>query len=140
MPIGGTTVLALKLSKTTIRIDDLGDGARSAILMASILLTLDNTAVLMEEPENHQHPGGLRAIMNFVLKVAKDKKLQLFISTHNIELLSILHKLCKTMGLEFKTFFLERDDEGRVDVRTLKRLDVDTLLKLGLDPRFLDVI
>ena len=44
------------------------------------------------------------------------------------------------MGLEFKTFFLERDDEGRVDVRTLKRLDVDTLLKLGLDPRFLDVI
>jgi len=140
MPIGGTTALALKLSKTTIRVDDLGDGARSAILTASILLTLNNTAVLMEELENHQHPGGLRAVMNFVLKVAKDKKLQLFISTHSIELLNILYKLCKDAGLGFKTFFLERDGEGKVDVRALKRIDVNTLLKLGLDPRFLDVM
>jgi len=140
MPIGGDKVLALKLSKTTVRVDDLGDGARSAILMASILLTLDNTAVLIEEPESHQHPGGLKAVMNFVLKVAKERKLQLFMSTHSVELLKILQKLCKDVGLRLKIFFLERNVEGFVDVRVLERIDINTLLKLGLDPRFLDVV
>lgn len=140
MPIGGDTVLALKLFKTTVRVDDLGDGARSAILMASILLTLDNTAVLIEEPESHQHPGGLKAVMNFVLKVAKERRLQLFVSTHSVELLRILQKLCEDVGLRLRTFFLERNVEGVVDVKVLERIDVDTLLKLGLDPRFLDVV
>ena len=140
MPIGGDKVLALKLSKTTVRVDDLGDGARNAILMASILLTLNNTAVLMEEPETHQHPGGLKTVMDFVLRAAKERKLQLFMSTHSVEFLKIIHKLCDDIGLGLKIFFLERDTDGFVDVRSMEHVDVDTLLKLGLDPRFLDVV
>lgn len=140
MPIGGDNVLALKLSETTVRIDDLGDGARNAILLASILLTLNNTAVLIEEPESHQHPGGLKTVVSFILKTAKERRLQLFISTHSIELLRILHKLCSDVGLKLRTFFLERNHKGIVDVRVMEHIDVDILLKLGLDPRFLDVI
>lgn len=140
MPIGDDKVLALKLSKTTVRVDDLGDGARNAILTASILLTLENTAVLIEEPENHQHPGGLKTVMEFVLKTAKKKKLQLFLSTHSIEFFNILRKLCNDIDLKLKAFFLERNTKGVVDVRTLDYIDIDTLQKLGLDLRFLDVI
>jgi len=140
MPVGRDKVLALKLPKTTVRVDDLGDGARTAILLASILLMLNDTAVLIEEPESHQHPGGLKTIMNFALKMAKERKLQLFMSTHSTELLKILRKLCEDVGLSLRIFFLERDSKGFVDVRVLERIDVDILLKLGLDPRFLDVV
>ena len=140
MPIGGTNVLALKLSNTTVRIDDLGDGARNAVMIASILLTLNNTAVLIEEPENNQHPGGLKTLIEFILKSAKERKLQIFLSTHSIETFRILDKLCDDIGLRLKTFFLERNKDGLVDVRSMERVDVDTLIKLGLDPRFLNVM
>ena len=74
MPIGGMNVLAVKLSETTVRVDDLGDGARNAVLIAAILLTLRNTIVLLEEPESHQHPAGLKVLLDFMIRVAKEKK------------------------------------------------------------------
>jgi len=140
MPIGGVHVLALQLSKTTVRVDDLGDGVKNAILVSATILPLEKTAVLIEDPEIHQHPGGLATLMDFTMRIAKKKHLQLFISTHSIELVRIVNKLCSEIGLECKTFFLERSSDGIVDVRTLEKVDVDTLLKLGLDPRLLHII
>jgi len=140
MPIGGIHVLALQLPKTTIRIDDLGDGIKNAILASATMLPLEKTAVLIEDPEIHQHPGGLATLMNFTMRIAKEKHLQLFISTHSIELVRIVNKLCGEIGLECRTFFLERSGDGIVDVRILEKIDIDTLLKLGLDPRLLHII
>lgn len=140
MPIGDDYVLALKLSRTTVRVDDLGDGVRSALLLVSIFSVLDKALVLMEDPELHQHPGGLAVLMRFVLKVAKERRLQLIMSTHSIEFVNIVRRLCDELGLRLRVFFLERSSDGVIDVRVLNGVDVDTLLKLGLDPRFLDVI
>ncbi|MHC1637258.1 MAG: AAA family ATPase [Candidatus Nezhaarchaeales archaeon] len=90
MPIAGAFTLALKLSRTTVRVDDLGNGTRAAILLASILSTTGNTIMLIEDPENHQHPKGLATIMRFTLKMAKERELQLLMTTHNIELIDML--------------------------------------------------
>ena len=79
--------------------------------------------------------------MRFALKLAKDRGLQLFISTHSVELVDIVRRLCEELGLGFRVFFMERDySSGVVDVRVLESLVVDVLQKIGLDPRMLYVI
>ncbi|MCD6368808.1 MAG: AAA family ATPase [Thermoproteales archaeon] len=140
MPIAGGYSLALQLSKTTVQVDALGDGARSAILLSSVLATMEKGVALIEDPENSQHPGGLVVLMDFALNVAKRKGIQVFVTTHSLELVRILGRLCSELGLGVKVFFLERSNEGVLDVRVLERADTDLLLKLGLDPRFLHVI
>jgi predicted ATPase len=137
----GGIVLALTLANTTVEVDALGDGARMAIMLASTLALASNTAILIEDPEVHQHPGGLATLMRFALKLAKDRGLQLFISTHSVELVNIVRRLCEELGLGFRVFFMERDySSGVVDVRVLEGFDVETLQKIGLDPRMLYVI
>ena len=137
----GGFVLALMLANTTVEVDALGDGARMAFMLASTLALASNTAILIEDPEVHQHPGGLATLMRFALKLAKEGKLQLFISTHSVELVNIVRRLCEELGLGFRVFFMERDySRGVVDVRVLESLEVDVLQKIGLDPRMLYVI
>lgn len=138
--VGEEFTLAVVLTNTTIRLDDLGDGAQNAVLLASILVTLDNTMVLIEEPENHQHPGGLVKLLEFILKTAKRKNLQLFITTHSIELLKFMEKLTKGVGLKLRTFFVERSSDGIVETRVIEPTDTELLTKLGVDPRLLYIL
>jgi len=139
-PMDGSYYLMVKFPDTVVRIDDLGDGARSALLLTSILIGVENTAVLIEEPEAHQHPGELYTVLNFALTTAKRKRLQLFITTHSIETIIITKELAKRNNLSFKLFFLERIAQGVVDVRALDSVNLDIVKMLGLDPRFLYVI
>jgi len=139
-PIDTSYYLMVKFPDTVVRIDDLGDGARSALFLTSILIGVEDTAVLIEEPENHQHPGGLYTVLNFALNVAKRKRLQLFITTHSIETIVMTKELAKQNNLSFKLFFLERNTQGIVDVRALDDVNLDIIRGLGLDPRFLYVI
>ena len=123
-----------------MRVDDLGDGAKNAIIYVAALLTLRNTAVLIEEPETHQHPAGLATVLSFMLKIAKQNNLQLIITTHSIELIKIVQELVRKHELPLKIFYLERTENGIVDVRELKKIDLQILEKLGLDPRFLYIL
>jgi len=136
----GPYVLALRLPRTTLELDALGDGARMAVLISSALALVKSTAALIEDPEVHQHPGGLATLTRFVMRMAKERKLQLFITTHSVEFVGIAKKVCEDLGLRLKAFFMERDPSGMVDVRSLESFDVEVLQRLGLDPRLLHVL
>ena len=137
LPIGNTYLLALQTSQTTVRIDDLGDGARIAILASLLLLASNPTIVLIEEPENHMHPAGLKSFITFVLKLAKNKNFQLLMSTHSIELISITQKIAENLNIKTSTIFIERDTNGTVASRNFSLEDTELLRKLGIDPRLL---
>ncbi|MCD6489101.1 MAG: AAA family ATPase [Desulfurococcales archaeon] len=128
--------LFLKLPHTSISIDVLGDGARNAIGLTAPLLLAKDTIVLLEDPEIHQHPGGIGVLMRFILNMVKKNNIQLIMSTQSIEYVRITLRLCKDLSISAKTFYIEREN-GELHVRMLKELDVDTLMKLGIDPRFL---
>ena len=132
--------LAIQTKDTTVRIDDLGDGARAAILTALVAVTLTNTAFLLEDPESHQHPKGLAILMDFLLEIAEKHSLQLFITTHSIELIHILSQLAQRHGLNTKIHHITRNHDGTVDTRTLATADIKLLEDLGLDPRFLEIL
>ncbi len=140
IPLGNEYVLALQLSKTSVRIDDLGDGAKIAIITGLMLLAYKPKILLMEEPENHMHPAGLETYMRFVLEIAKEIGMQVLISSHSIELVKIVRKICSDLGLELSMHFLERSEDGELSTRRLSAIDSEVLEKLGLDPRFLYVV
>jgi len=137
---GGVIQLMAKLPRTSIRVDDLGDGARYAIVMVMVAALAQNTALLLEEPESHQHPGGLAKMLDMLLSLARENRTQLFITTHSVELVRLAEALGKEKDLEVATFFLERDEGGHVDVRKIEPGDRDLLASLGLDVRFLDIL
>ncbi|RLI82778.1 hypothetical protein DRP04_03195 [Archaeoglobales archaeon] len=137
---GKTYQLAVKLPWTTLRVDDLGDGARYAILLLMIAALSKNTALLIEEPENHQHPSGLAKTLDMFLTLVRQNNIQVFITTHSLEFLMLLRKISEEKKIDVEIYFFERDKQGRVYVRELTSENVDVLEDMGFDPRFLDLI
>ncbi|RLF25004.1 MAG: hypothetical protein DRM97_02730 [Thermoprotei archaeon] len=136
IPIGDEYCLALQTSETTTRVDDLGDGARAALLSSLLILAYRPTLVLIEEPELHMHPAGLYTYMKFLLKLMKQFNAQLIASTHSIELVQITEALAKELNLDFTVKFIERE-KGVLKARSFSSDDIEMLRKLGIDPRLL---
>ncbi|HEX69474.1 MAG TPA: DUF2813 domain-containing protein [Candidatus Bathyarchaeota archaeon] len=132
--------LAVKLSRTIKFVDDLGDGAKYAIVLAMVATTMHDSLLLIEEPECHQHPGGLAKVMDVLLRLVKRNNLQVFMSTHSRELCLIVEKLAEEHGVDVATFFIERGEDGEVSARMISAEDRKILEMLGLDIRFIDVI
>lgn len=140
MPFGDKYQLAVKLPKTTIRVDDLGDGARYSMIWIMVAALADGTAILIEEPENHQHPSGLVKSLEMLLDIVNTNETQLFITTHSLEFIKLLEKIAEEKKIDVKTFFIEMDKEGRIESRAITPKDSKILAKTGLDMRFLNIL
>lgn len=140
MPYDERFQLAAKLPETTTRIDDLGDGARYSIIWIMVAALAGRTAILIEEPENHQHPGGLAKSLEMLLHIVNTNKTQLFITTHSLEFIKLLERIAEEEGIDVKTFFIEMDETGKIESRVITPRDSEYLTKMGLDVRFLDIL
>jgi hypothetical protein len=140
MPIGDVFQLAAKLNKTTVRVDDLGDGARYSMIWMMVAAIARNTAILIEEPESHQHPGGLIKSLEALLDLTKRNNVQIFATTHSLEFIKFVERIAEERKLGISTFFIEMDEKGRVTSRNITSEDSQYLAKMGIDIRFLDVI
>lgn len=74
----------------TIPYEFMGDGFKSVV---GLLWELkrhegDSSVILLEEPENHMHPGYIQELVDFLIEISINTDLQLFISTHNIDFIS----------------------------------------------------
>ena len=128
--------LMLDTSETSIRVDDLADGARSALLTAMLIYASKPRLVLVEEPEIHMHPGGLYTYLRFLLRLAKEMEFQVILSTHSIELIQFVEEISREMNVDTTIQFIERE-KGIVEVRRITSKDSELLRKLGIDVRFL---
>ncbi|RSN74956.1 MAG: hypothetical protein DSO07_09045 [Thermoproteota archaeon] len=124
--------LMVGFSDKAVRIDDLGDGARVSLVIASVLSTVSNTAALIEDPEVHQHPAGLEKLLNFVLKVADSNNIQLFITTQSLDFLRTLLFIYPS---NCKIFALRRDNEGNLGCRQFTLDEIEDLLESKVDIR-----
>ena len=52
-------------------------------IIVSALLSQEGSLLIIENPEAHLHPGAQSRIMEFLIKVVKEKKLQILIETHS---------------------------------------------------------
>lgn len=135
-PSDGGYYLMLQTARTAIRIDDLGDGARAALLTTTLILAYKPTVLLIEEPELHMHPAGLYAYMKILTKLAKEMGFQVIATTHSIDLIQIAQALSQEVGIDVSAIYLERE-EGILKARNFAAEDVELLKKLGIDIRLL---
>ena len=137
-PIAGGYYLMLQTAETAVRVDDLGDGARSALTTAMLVLAYKPTVVLIEEPELHMHPRGLYVYMKFLMRLAKDMDFQVIASTHSVELVQIAQMVSQELGVGMAAFYLERE-AGILKSRSFSPQDLEVLRKLGIDVRLLHI-
>ena len=135
IPIGPETVLALQTGTTTVRVDDVGDGTRSAILLALLVLGVRPSVLLLEEPETHLHPAGLATLLDFLLTLSREEGFQVIASTHSIDLVHIASSLARQHGVKLSVVYLERARDGRLESRPFTLDDVEALRELGVDLR-----
>jgi 5S rRNA maturation endonuclease (ribonuclease M5) len=139
IPISPTTEgfrLALPTQDVSLHVDEMGDGVKYATVILSLCFLLKDTAFLIEEIESHQHSGAIAKLIPKLVEIANQRNIQLFLTTHSIEVMKVLSQLPEEYDIHF--FHLE-NKRGEIDVRHLGRnIDVKLLLDLGVDVRYLE--
>ncbi|MDN3551005.1 ATP-dependent nuclease [Mucilaginibacter aquaedulcis] len=114
-----------------ISIHDLGDGIQGIISLLFPVFTAPNSSwVIIDEPENHLHPGYQ---LIFIQALAgndflRKKDLKYFITTHSNHILS--ESLLTTTGLE--VFVFKRRDERSSYITSINGNERNTLEMLGV--------
>lgn len=68
-------------------LDDQGDGMRSFIGLALLVMARPPGVLLIDEPEAFLHPGQARALGRWLGEAARDRDLQVLVATHDRDLL-----------------------------------------------------
>ncbi len=94
----------LRYSWGSMPVDVAGDGVRSLIRIALELAGRPESLILLEEPEAHLHHGALDLAARAILQ-AVERKVQVVLSTHSVELLdALVREADESMLAEFATF------------------------------------
>lgn len=130
-------------------LDTWGSGAQHVVKILAPLIMLSETAsvedpgiVLWEDAEMALHPHIATKLMCEVLTIIKNKPIQLFITTHSIELVASLTDLVRSMRKRKRSFsniiraFRLRIDDGKLIASRFAYDHLTTWLDGGLDPRF----
>jgi len=70
----------------------LGDGSKAIIgLLWSISSKeISDRVILLDEPENHMHPGYIKELLKILIRFSKEFNIQFFIATHNIDFINMI--------------------------------------------------
>jgi hypothetical protein len=135
MPFPAQTRLVAALPHTGVAVDWLGDGMRYAVNILALGVLLKGTALLVEELETHQHPESLRKLTQTLFELAKQQELQLFLTTHSLELIDYAMQAAEEKGINLKLYHLSLDQEGLLKATPFPQPDAKLLLDIGHDPR-----
>ena len=111
----------------------MGDGFRYAFSLFSGIEAFSPNTVLVEEPENHQHPSAYQGIADAIKEYAEELDIQFFIATHSLDFLNLLIDGDIGTELEISIFHLSLID-GHLEVRNIDKPDLEVMNDLGIDP------
>ncbi len=115
-----------------------GDGVRCAVPCLTYLSLLERTFFIIEEPESHQHPGSIRSLGTAVCRMAANRAVQLFVTTHSTEAVRAFLQGAKESGSEAAVYHFHLAD-GQFDARRIEQATFGSLDAAGTDVRFLDL-
>lgn len=77
--------------KYSVPFQFMGGGFKSIIgFLWKLSEKTESEIVLLEEPENHLHPGYIKEVVSFLIRLAKEESIQLFITTHDTDFINEL--------------------------------------------------
>lgn len=124
--------------KYSVPFDQMGEGFKAIVGILWELLDDDlPEVVFLEEPDTHMHPGYVRELVYFLIDLAREEDIQLFVTTHNNDFLNDLFVDNLTdEEVEFleDEFRLIQMQDGGADVMDYREAE-HTLEELVLDLR-----
>jgi len=133
-PFLGDNSLLLLLPSMSVRVDDLGDGARYFMRMMMVLSALKDTTLLLEEPETAHHCRAQADVARRIVRAAKERNLQVLATTHSLETVDHFLAACAEHSVEFELHHTELK-AGVLSCRGVDRHDARVLMDMGVDPR-----
>lgn len=100
-----------------------GDGITSLLRLTLELTTRKDGAVLVEEPEVHQHPAALRRCAR-VIWAAVRRNIQVVLTTHSLDLIDDLLSEASTGDIDKLSVFRLRLDDGTLQVARIDGKEV----------------
>lgn len=81
-------------------------------VLLTLLVAENNAKVVIENPEAHLHPGAISRLTEELVKIAKEKNLQLFVETHSDHIINglriaVKHKKCSCNDVKILHFVKE---------------------------------
>jgi energy-coupling factor transporter ATP-binding protein EcfA2 len=135
VPFNGSYKLVFKTRLRAIPVDSVGDGMRHALAVLSVAVVAKDSALMVEELETHQHPESLQKLLLALFKMAKRNSIQLFMSTHSLELIAYALEAAEKEALDLKLFHLSLSPDGLLNARGIPAPDAKLLMDLGHDLR-----
>lgn len=111
-----------------------GSGVQAALRCLILFSALERTMFIIEEPENHLHFRALGSFARSLCKTAKEREVQLFITSHSIEAVQAFIAGATEAGSEAVVFHLSLDGgvlkAAHLDIEAVRALE-----RLGTDVR-----
>jgi len=95
-----------------------GDGMKKALTILNAIIEAENGIVLIDEFETALHTTAMAQVLKFMLTVAKDLNVQLFLTTHSLEAIDTLLK-CDEENVDRIKVVRIRKKENRVYADTI---------------------
>jgi len=134
-------------NRTPLSVDHFGDGMRHTFKVLTALTALTAGVddkrpglFLWEDPELFMHPDTLGRLLQEVLRLTRNKAIQLFISTQSLEVVGYLthhiqvQESYTQLQDQYRAFRLELD-KGHSYVATFRFQNLKAWLTQGMDPR-----
>ena len=80
-------MLHVCMGRTVIPFYLTGDGFQASLMITVMVHALGRGILVLEEPENHMHPGLLIQTVDELLSACKNRDMQVFLSSHSDELI-----------------------------------------------------
>jgi len=108
-----------------IPVNVMGDGFRKVLALVTSLYECKNGMLFVDEIDNGLHYSALKTVWKALFKSAKEYNVQLFVTTHNLELLTSLNAL-----LEDNSYLENRND---IMCYTIRKYPNDEMIAYAYD-------
>mgnify|MGYP006276075655 CR=1 FL=1 len=110
--------------KNIVPYEFMGDGFKTIVgILWKLFDKNHNDIVLIEEPENHLHPGYVQELIYFLIQIARDDNAQLFITTHDADFIGDF--FTDAICLEDREFLEDKFSVLRLEENVAQQLDYE---------------
>lgn len=133
--IGSETMIDIQEMPQKANINIMGEGFRKYLLIVGSLILEKYNYICIDEIENGLHFESMKKLIKSIVKLSKEAKIQLFISTHSYEFLEILNNIAlETKFNNIAVFNLKQANED-LQTRRYNMADLKHLLNAEIEFR-----
>lgn len=103
-------------------------------ILITLLIAENGAKIFIENPEAHLHPGAQSRLMEVIIQISKEKKLQLFIETHSDHVINAARIAVKKQEIEFRNVGIVHIGRCEDNQPTIMPIDMDENGNLTLYP------